>query len=70
MPGVNTECHELRNNIIIIIIIIITINISSRCCGVSVVSLFHCTFHAWVGWVSEIKYGLNKLTSDLTQVEL
>ena len=26
--------------------------------GLSVVSLFHCTFHAWVGWVSEIKYGL------------
>ena len=21
-------------------------------------SLFHCTFHAWVGWVGEIKYGL------------
>ena len=30
----------------------------SRCCGLSVVSLFHCTFHAWVGWVGEIKYGL------------
>ena len=30
----------------------------SRCCGLSVVSLFHYTFHAWVVWVSEIKYGL------------
>ena len=31
---------------------------SSRRCGPTVVSLFHCTFHAWVGRVSEIKYGL------------
>ena len=26
--------------------------------GVVVYLLFHCTFHAWAGWVSEIKYGL------------
>ena len=26
--------------------------------GVVVYLLFHCTFHAWVGWVSEIKYEL------------
>ena len=24
--------------------------------GVVVYLLFHCTFHAWAGWVSEIKY--------------
>ena len=26
----------------------------SGCCS----ALFHCTFHAWVGWLGEIKYGL------------
>ena len=26
--------------------------------GVVVYLLFRCTFHAWAGWVSEIKYGL------------
>ena len=43
--------------------------------GVVVYLSFHLAFHAWVGWVSEIKYGLiaaargafHKLTFDLTQ---
>ena len=48
--------------------------------GVMVYLKFHPTFHAWVAWVSEIKYeliaaargarspqGLHKLTFDLTQ---
>ena len=30
----------------------------SRCCGLSVVSLFHYIFPAGFGWVSEIKHGL------------
>ena len=45
--------------------------------GVVVYLNFHPTFHAWAGWVSEIKYelivaarGTFKLTFDLTQKEL